>query len=149
MFGVELVVREHDDHVIVVLRGELDMADAACVTDALTAAAAGRRKTVVDLAGLAFIDCTGAVALARAQRRVRRAGGSLLLAAPQTRVRRVFVLSRLIEEVSLYTSVDQATGSAKSSVRLRCRDRSSGHCRQEVDLSRGEGQASRLRRSRG
>jgi anti-sigma B factor antagonist len=108
MFSVDLDVREYDDHVIVALRGELDMADAAEVAAALMAAAAGRRKTIVDLAGLAFIDCSGAAALVRAQRRVRQVGGNLLLAAPRPLVKRVFELSRLIDGVSINANVEQA-----------------------------------------
>jgi anti-sigma B factor antagonist len=115
MFSVDLDVREYDDHVIVALCGELDMADAAEVVAALTAAAAGRRKTIVDLAGLAFTDCSGAAALARAQRRVRQVGGNLLLAAPRPRVQRVFELSRLIDGVSIHASVEQATSFAEVS----------------------------------
>jgi anti-anti-sigma factor len=110
MFSVHLDVREYADYVVVALCGELDMADAAEVDAALTAAAAGGRKTIVDLAGLAFIDCTGVAALARAQRRVRQVGGSLLLTAPSPRVRRVFELSRLINGVSIHAGVEQATG---------------------------------------
>ncbi len=87
------------------------MADAADVAAVLTTAAAGRKKTIVDLADLAFIDCSGAGALARAQRRAQQVGGRLLLAAPQPRVRRVFELSRLIDDVSIHASVEQATGS--------------------------------------
>ncbi len=115
MFSVDLDVRECDDNVIIALGGELDMADAADVAAALTAAAAGRAKTIVDLAGLAFIDCSGAAALARAQRRVQRAGGLLLLAAPQPRVLRVFELSRLIDSICLHASVEQATGFGEAS----------------------------------
>ncbi len=110
MFSVDLAIREYDDHVIVVLRGELDLADAEGVTVALTAAAASRRRTIVDLSGLVFIDCSGAAALARAQRRVRQAGGHLPLAALRAQARRVFVLSRLIDEVAVYGSVEQAVG---------------------------------------
>jgi len=110
MLSVDLTVRTRGDHAIVALRGELDMADAADVVSALTAAAADRRGAVVDLAGLAFIDCSGAAALVRAHSRVRQAGGLLLLAAPRPQVRRVFVLSRLIDAVSFYASVREATG---------------------------------------
>ena len=108
MFSIDLDIRECDDNVIVALSGELDMADAADVTAALTAAAAGRRKVIVDLAGLAFIDCSGAAALVRARRRAQQAGATLLLAAPQRRVRRVFELSRLIDCVFIHLSVEQA-----------------------------------------
>jgi anti-sigma B factor antagonist len=110
MFSVDLVVRECADHLIVALRGELDLADAEEVAAALAAVAAGRGKTIVDLADLAFIDCRGAAALARAQRRVRQAGGDLLLAAPRPLVQRVFVLSRLIDVVCVHASVEQAIG---------------------------------------
>ena len=110
MFSVDLTVRTCGDHAIVALRGELDIADAAGVASALTEAAAGHRGAVVDLAGLAFIDCSGAAALVRAHGRVRQAGGLLLLAAPRTQVRRVFVLSRLIDAVSFYASVTEAVG---------------------------------------
>jgi anti-sigma B factor antagonist len=110
MFSVDLVVRECDEHVIVTLRGELDLADARDVAAALTAAASGREKTIVDLAGLEFIDCSGTAALARAQSRIRRNGGNLLLAAPRPRVLKVFKLSRLIEPASVHASVAQATG---------------------------------------
>ncbi len=108
MFSVDLHVRKCGDNVIVALSGELDMVDAADVAAGLVAAAADRRPTIVDLAGLTFIDCRGATALVRAQRQVRRAGGNLLLAAPQARVRRVFELSRLIDGVCLHSSVAQA-----------------------------------------
>jgi anti-anti-sigma factor len=111
MLSVDLTIRTCGDHAVVALRGELDIADAADVASALTAAAAGHRgAAVVDLAGLAFIDCSGAAALVLAHSRVRQAGGLLLLAAPRPQVRRVFVLSRLIDAVSFYASVNEATG---------------------------------------
>ncbi len=110
MFSVDLVVRDCANYLIVALRGELDLADAEEVAAELAAVAAGRRKTVVDLADLAFIDCRGAAALARAQRRVRQAGGDLRLAAPRPLVQRVFVLSGLIDVVCVHASVEHAIG---------------------------------------
>lgn len=108
MFSVDLDVRECGDNVIVAVRGELDIADAADVAAVLVAAAAGRRKIIVDLGDLAFIDCSGAAALVRAQLLVERAGGRLLLAAPQPQVLRLFELSRLIDVVGVCASVAQA-----------------------------------------
>ena len=109
MLSVDLTIRTCGDHAIFALRGELDIADAADVTSALTSAAAGHRGAVVDLAGLTFIDCSGAAALVRAHGRVQQAGGLLLLAAPRPQVRRLFALSRLIDAVSFYASVREAT----------------------------------------
>jgi anti-anti-sigma factor len=79
MFSVDLSTRECDGHVVVVLRGELDLADAADVADvaaAVAAAVAREPGVIVDLAGLEFIDCGGVAALARGRRHARRAGGT-------------------------------------------------------------------------
>ena len=77
MFSVDLSTRECDGHVVVALRGELDLADAADVAAALAAAVAGEPRIIVDLAGLEFIDCSGVAALARGRRHARQAGGEL------------------------------------------------------------------------
>jgi hypothetical protein len=60
MFSVDLSTRECDGHVVVALRGELDLVDAADVAAALAAAVAREPRIIVDLAGLEFIDCGGA-----------------------------------------------------------------------------------------
>lgn len=50
-------IRDHHDHVIVTLCGELDIADAACLRDALTGAVTQNPHVVADLSGLDFVDC--------------------------------------------------------------------------------------------
>jgi len=67
MFSVDLSTRECDGHVVVALRGELDIADAVSVAAALAAVAARDLEIIVDLTGLEFIDSSGVAALARAQ----------------------------------------------------------------------------------
>jgi anti-anti-sigma factor len=74
MFSVDLSTRECDGHVVVALRGELDLVDAADVAAALAAAVAREPRIIVDLAGLEFIDCSGVAALARGRRHARHAG---------------------------------------------------------------------------
>jgi anti-sigma B factor antagonist len=86
MCSVELRTRECDDRVVVVLRGELDVTDAASVAAALTEVAARELQIIVDLAGLEFIDSSGLAALVRVRKHARHAGGDLLLAAPQQQV---------------------------------------------------------------
>lgn len=76
MFSVDLSTRECDGHVVVALRGELDLADAADVAAALAAAVAREPRIIVDLAGLDFIDCGGVAALARGHRHARQGGGT-------------------------------------------------------------------------
>jgi len=81
--SMDLSTRESDRQVVVALRGELDIADAASVAAALVAVAARAAEIIVDLAGLEFIDASGVAALVLARVQARRAGGDLLLAAPR------------------------------------------------------------------
>lgn len=115
MFSVDLNTREADSHVVVSLRGELDVADAASVAATLAAAATGGLEIIVDLAGLDFIDSSGVAALAHGRTHARYAGGDLVLAAPQQQVLRILTLTRLIEVFSVHASVDDAGGGGNSS----------------------------------
>jgi anti-sigma B factor antagonist len=110
MFSVDLSTRECDGHIVVALRGELDIADAVSV-------AARNLGIIVDLAGLDFIDSSGVAALARGRKHARHAGGDLLLAAPQQQVLRVLTLTRLIEVFPVHASVAEAAGRASRALR--------------------------------
>ena len=112
MISVDLSTRGCDGHVIVALRGELDIADAVSVAAALAAVAAREPEIIVDLAGLEFIDSSGVAALARGRKQARHAGGDLRLAAAQQQVLRVLTLTRLIEAFPVHASVDEAAGGA-------------------------------------
>jgi anti-sigma B factor antagonist len=114
MCSVDLNTRECDGRVVVALRGELDVADAANVVAAFAAVAAREREIIVDLAGLEFIDSSGVAALVRVRKQARHAGGDLLLAARQLRL---LALSRLIDVFSVHASVEQAADTAECSRR--------------------------------
>jgi anti-sigma B factor antagonist len=109
MFSVDLSTSEYGGHVVVALRGELDIAGAAA---ALAAVAARKPEIVVDLAGLEFIDSSGVAALPRGRQHARHAGGDLLLAAPRQQVLRVLTLTRLIDVFPVHASVPEAASSA-------------------------------------
>ena len=83
MFRMDLGAGECGGHVVVALRGELDLLYAPAVATALGDLAARRPRIIVNLAGLEFIDASGMAALARGRRHARNAGGDLLLAAPR------------------------------------------------------------------
>jgi anti-sigma B factor antagonist len=117
MFSVDLSTREYDGHIVVALRGELDVADAVSVATALAELAARNLEIIVDLAGLDFIDSSGVAALARGRKHARLAGGDLLLAAPQQQVLRVLILTRLIEVFPVHASVAEAAGQARHAPR--------------------------------
>ena len=103
MCSVELRTGECEGRVVVVLRGELDVGDAASVAAALTEIAARERQIIVDLAGLEFIDSSGLAALVRVRKYARHAGGDLL---------RVLAVTRLIEVFSVHGCVEEAASSA-------------------------------------
>jgi anti-sigma B factor antagonist len=117
MISTELSIRGCDGHVVVTLRGELDLADAASVAAALTAVADREPEIIVDLTGLEFIDTVGVAALARGRKHARRAGGDLLLAAPQRQVMRVLTITRLADDFSVYANAEEAASSIASSPR--------------------------------
>src|SRR5260370_13072072 len=117
MFSVDLSARECDGHVVVALRGEVDLVDAAGVAAALVAVASREPEIIVDLAGLEFIDSSGVAALAHGRTHARHAGGDLLLAAPRQPVLRVLAITRLVDDFSVHASVEEAAGSAGRSRR--------------------------------
>ena len=112
MFSIDLSTRECDGHVVVALRGELDLVDAAGVAAALMTVAAREPKIIVDLAALDFIDASGVAALARGRTHARHAGGDLLLAAPRQPVLRVLAVTRLFDDFSVHASVKEAADCA-------------------------------------
>ena len=98
----------HPGHLVVALRGELDISDAPGLARALSAAAGSGSPIIVDLAGLTFIDCSSLSALACAREKARQAGGDLVLAAPQRQVLRVLSLTSLIDQLPVFASVEEA-----------------------------------------
>jgi anti-sigma B factor antagonist len=112
MVSVEMSTREGDGQAVVVLRGELDVTDAAYVAASLTAVTASGRDVIIDLEGLEFIDSSGLAALAHARQHARRAGFDLLLAAPQQQVLRMLAITRLIDVFAVHACVDEAASIA-------------------------------------
>ena len=108
MFSTVLGIRDGDGHLVVTVRGELDLVDAAAAAAALMAAADREPRIVVDLASLEFIDLSGLTALARARRHARRAGGDLLLVAPRPQMTRLLSTSALAYRFSVYASAEEA-----------------------------------------
>jgi len=110
--NVVLIPRECDSRVVVGLRGELDVSVAVRIVAQLSVVAARERDIIVDLTGLEFIDSSGLAALVRVREQARRAGGDLLLAAPQRQVLRLLNLTRLTDVFSVHASVDEAASDA-------------------------------------
>jgi anti-sigma B factor antagonist len=117
MFSMDLGSGQSGGYVVVALRGELDLMNAAAVVAALRVVAAREPRIIVDLAGLDFLDASGVAALSRGRRHARNAGGDLLLAAPQRRVRRVLAIIWEVDGFAVHASVAAAAASAGASWR--------------------------------
>jgi anti-sigma B factor antagonist len=115
MFSIDLGSGESRGYVVVTLRGELDLMDAAAVAAALGVVAAREPRIIVDLAGLEFMDASGVAALSRGRKHARNAGGDLLLAAPQRQVRRVLAIIWEVDGFAVHASVAAAAASAGAS----------------------------------
>jgi anti-sigma B factor antagonist len=114
VFSTVLRVHGRDGHLLVTLRGELDLVDAPAVATALMAAADHEPRIVVYLASLQFIDADGMTALARARKHARRAGGDLLLAAPRPQMARLLSTPALGYRFSVYASAEEAVSGFRS-----------------------------------
>jgi anti-sigma B factor antagonist len=108
MVNIDLSSVVRDSHAVVGLRGELDLTDAGNVTAALADVVAYCPDVIIDLADLEFIGCSSLWALVAAGEQARRAGGDLLLTAPQQLVLRVLALTGLADVFSVHASVEQA-----------------------------------------
>jgi anti-sigma B factor antagonist len=108
MVNIDLSTVVRDGHAVVGLRGELDLSDAGSVTAALADVVAYCPDVIINLADLEFIDCSSLWTLVAAGEQARRAGGALLLAAPQQLVIRVLALTGLADVFSVHASVEQA-----------------------------------------
>jgi anti-anti-sigma factor len=86
------------------ISGEVDLATVAeldeCLLDVVT-----KRPDhiVVDLAGLRFIDCSGAAVLGRARAALSSAGGTMSLRSPNRLVRLVLRLTELDSSCQVVT----------------------------------------------
>jgi anti-anti-sigma factor len=109
---VAMSTRECGGRLVVALSGEVDATNAEGSAALIATVAARVPSLIVDLTGLKFIDCAGTRALAAAARRVRQAGGGLVLAAPAPLVLRVLDLTGLMTEVPVCATVDEAAGIA-------------------------------------
>ena len=91
--------------VIVLVKGEVDVATsahlAAAITRAVERQADGKVDLVIDLTHLRFMDVSGINVLMRAARQARADGGTLVLRSPNRTVRRLLDVLRLDAELAV------------------------------------------------
>lgn len=107
----ELDVTADDGVVVCTVVGELDVASAPRLRQALVQAvsdADGPPRIVVDLAGVDFLDSTGLGVLLGGLKRTVAQGGSLALSRAEPQVRKVFEITRVIEILPIHDELDAA-----------------------------------------
>jgi anti-sigma B factor antagonist len=111
MPGIELETSARGGHVVVALRGELDVSGAASVEAAITAAVVPGQSLIIDMSALDFMDCASLGALLRVQGLARSFGGDVVLAAPARRAQRLLALSGQDQAFWVHPSVEAAVAS--------------------------------------
>jgi anti-sigma B factor antagonist len=107
---VSLITRTDvlDGFAIVSVVGDVDLASAAHLGEALGAALQQSSHLIVDVADMTFIDSSGLSALVQAHRRATDEGGTVTLRHPSTTLKRLLTLTRL-ETVLLVDDGEPAT----------------------------------------
>jgi len=93
---LDVRIDERDEWTVVTLSGQLDVATAPDLRQALQEAQyAGAHRVVLDLADLQFLDSFGLGVLVGGLRRARLHGGRLVLAAANDRIRQILEVTGL------------------------------------------------------
>ena len=109
VFAVESFPR--DGHVVLAVRGDVDIATAAELRNRLSAAVEVHRAIVVDLGEVGFMDSTGLGVLVAMHARAAAFGGTFVLARPQKIVRNALRLVQVDTVIDVYDSLDDALAS--------------------------------------
>ena len=109
MRSFEVETRAEDGATIVAVAGSVDAVTSPRLSEALQAAVTGGgQRVVVDLAGVTYISSAGLRAILSGVKAARTAGGDLVVAAAQPRVRNVFELAGLTTIVAFHDEVAAA-----------------------------------------
>ena len=110
---MDITVHDDGGTMVIAVAGELEAirgSELGQVCDRLLAE--GRRKFVIDLKDVAFVDSSGLATLIRCLKRVRSNAGNLILTNLQSPVRRVIELTRLDRAFDIQTDIPPARGAS-------------------------------------
>jgi len=106
-----LDVERSGDVTVVTVRGDLDLASAPRLrTVALDEMLAGRRRLVLDLRTLEFVDSVGLGMIVAILKRARSLGGDVALVVGTDRIRRPLELSGVAAIVAVHDDLAEAIG---------------------------------------
>ena len=113
---IGLRIYEEGGAKVVEVNGDIELNNAPRLRDELKSICEVRHVCcVVDMSGVPFIDSTGVGVLVGALKRARENGGTLTLACPQPRVKRVFEITGLLKALPIFDSLEEATGACRLS----------------------------------
>jgi anti-anti-sigma factor len=98
---------EHDDEVVVNVRGEIDLSTAP-VLDHRLSELAETQKLVVNLTGVTFLDSSGLGVLVRTSNRLEDHGGVIRLVVNHPQVLKVLEITGLASTMPVFRTLDQA-----------------------------------------
>jgi anti-anti-sigma factor len=105
-FGIE--VRNAPDRIVLCLHGELDLASAPLLQEAIEKAGADAAAMIVlDLEELQFIDSTGLRIILAAHERTQERGGKLALTHGSAQVQRLLSITGVGEHLCIIASPDE------------------------------------------
>jgi anti-sigma B factor antagonist len=96
------------DWAIVAVNGEVDLATAPALHEALTSACDAHARVILDLSAVSFMDSTGLSVLIRAYKRSRDDGRELRMVVPGERILRLLQATKLDELFTTFTTVASA-----------------------------------------
>lgn len=106
---LEIDVARHDGHTVLSPRGDIDVATADRLKEAVTEVLlAGDLDVVVDLTRVEFIDATGLGALVGGRRRALALNGSFAVVCAQSHLLTVFRVTGLDKVLAISRTVEEA-----------------------------------------
>ncbi|WP_334141878.1 STAS domain-containing protein [Rhabdothermincola sp.] len=111
----EVGVSHREGWVVIAVTGELDVATAPRLRqEAIRVVAEGNHRLVIDLGGVDFLDSTGLGVIIGILKRVRSHSGELTVVGLTPKVRKVFEVTRVLEILPIFDTVDDAMAGAGS-----------------------------------
>jgi anti-sigma B factor antagonist len=105
-------VKEERGSLIVSFAGEIDLEHSPQAREILLDQVGRRRRVLVDLSEVDYIDSSGIASLIEAFQKARKAGSGFALAAPNPAVMRVLQLARLDRVFRIFETVEAGLASA-------------------------------------
>jgi anti-sigma B factor antagonist len=107
---LSLATRTQGEHTVLEVGGEVDVYTAPRLRERLIELVdAGATSVVVDLGRVDFLDSTGLGVLVGALKRLRAAGGGLVLVCDKEPLLKIFRITALDQVFPLFPTVDAAT----------------------------------------